>query len=140
MEKTDLTIYDIKPEDMVNYLRYNGPHFSKKLCDFAVSLMTKIDKNTGKESSLKPFTREEVDNILHRNNIILKQNALYDHVYVANMIKADFLGESIEDEKHLAKHIKCIIDDIDAYDGVVFNRWYGDMCKKGIVIDWEYMI
>lgn len=25
----DLTQYDIKPESMINYLRYNGPHFSK---------------------------------------------------------------------------------------------------------------
>jgi len=41
MDRTDLTQYDIKPEAMVNYLRYNGPHFNKKLLDFAVSKMTK---------------------------------------------------------------------------------------------------
>jgi len=56
MEKTDLTQYDIKPEAMVNYLRYNGPHINKKLCDFAVS---KMQKKVG--SSLKkitPLTKE----------------------------------------------------------------------------------
>ena len=26
------------------------------------------------------------------------------------------------------------------YDGLVFNRWYADMCKKGISIDWANMI
>jgi len=41
MERTDLTQYDIKPEAMINYLRYNGPHFNKKLLEFAVSNMTK---------------------------------------------------------------------------------------------------
>jgi len=40
----DLTQYDIKPEAMVNYLRYNGPHFSKKLAEFAVSKMRKGNK------------------------------------------------------------------------------------------------
>lgn len=41
MNKTDLTQYDIKPQAMINYLRYNGPHFNKKLYEFAVSKMTK---------------------------------------------------------------------------------------------------
>ena len=36
MEKTDLTQYDIKPQSMINYLRYNGPHFNEKLLKFAV--------------------------------------------------------------------------------------------------------
>lgn len=34
MNNTDLTQYDIKPEEMVNYLRYNGPHFNKKVIKF----------------------------------------------------------------------------------------------------------
>ena len=65
---------------------------------------------------------------------------MYDHVYVANMCKADFLGSSVVDENHLAKYVKDVIDDDDAYDGIVFNRWYADMCRKGIAIDWENMI
>ena len=47
------------------------------------------------------------------------------------MCKADFMGSSITDEEHLAKYIKDVIDDEDAYDGIVFNRWYADMCKIG---------
>jgi hypothetical protein len=31
----DFTKYDIKPESFINYLRYYGPHFNKKLCEFA---------------------------------------------------------------------------------------------------------
>lgn len=33
-----------------------------------------------------------------------------------------------------------VIDDEDAYDGIVFNRFYADMCKKGIPIDWAEML
>jgi hypothetical protein len=43
MHRANFTDYDEKPAGMVNYMRYYGPHFSKKLCEFAVSLMTKED-------------------------------------------------------------------------------------------------
>lgn len=138
MQKTDLTQYDIKPEYMINYLRYYGPHFNKKLCDFAVGKMTK--KSGSMQIPIVPFTAAQVNEILESNGIKLKNNQLYDHVYVANMCKADFLGSSIVDNNHLAKYVKDVIDDDDAYDGIVFNRWYADMCRKGIVIDWEQMI
>ena len=37
MYKDSLDIYDELPEDMIEYLKYNGRHFNKHLCDFAVS-------------------------------------------------------------------------------------------------------
>ena len=123
---------------MVNYLRYNGPHFNKKLCQFAVSMMEKKVGST--MVKITPYTKENVDQILQRNGIKLEHNQLYDYVYVANMCKADFLGSSVVDENHLAKYVKDVIDDADAYDGIVFDRWYADMCRKGIAIDWENTI
>lgn len=121
----------MKPSAMINYLRYNGPHFSERLCDFAVSQMIRDGK------PIKPFTKEEVENMLKTNGITLKNNALYDHVFVANMGKADYLGKSIANEKNLAMYIKDVIDDEDGYDGVPFNRWYADMSRKGKPIDWN---
>ena len=119
----DLTRYDIKPKAFINYLRYYGWHFNKKLHEF------------------KPYTKEKVDEILKANNIKLKnKNTLYDYVYVANMCKADLLGDSVPDERHLARYVKNVIDDVDGYDGIVFARWYADMCKKGIAIEWSEMI
>lgn len=138
MHNTDLTQYDIKPSDMVNYLRYNGPHFNKKLCDFAVSLMTK--KVGSVQVPIVAMSKEEVDQLLKNNGITLKNGQLYDRVFVANMCKADFLGSSVPDIVHLAKYVKDVIDDDDAYDGIVFNRWYADMCRKGIAIDWTEML
>lgn len=138
MKNTDLTQYDIKPEAMINYLRYNGPHFNKKLCDFAVSKMTK--KTGSILTPITPFSKDDVDNILKSNGVIVKGGQLYDYVFVANMCKADFFGSSISDNLHLAKYIKDVLDDDDAYDGIVFNRWYADMCRKGVVINWEEMI
>lgn len=140
MKRDSLDIYDELPEDMVNYLRYNGRHFNKKLCDFAVSKMKARNPSTGEVVKLVLITKEAIDTMLKANRIVLEENQLYDYVYVANMCKADFLGSSIPDEKHLCKYVKDVIDDVDGYDGLVFNRWYADMCRKGIPIEWHDMI
>lgn len=60
----------------------------------------------------------------------------YDAVFVANMCKADYLGSSVPDGLHLCLYVKDVIDDVDGYDGIAFNRWYADMCRKGIQVDW----
>ena len=75
-QKTDLTQYDIKPEGLVNYLRYNGPHFNKKLFEFAISNMTV--RSGGTQVKLSPFLKEQIDNILKVNGIKLENNQLYD--------------------------------------------------------------
>ena len=138
MNRVNFTQYDHIPEDMANYLRYYGPHFNKKLFEFAVGMMTK--DAGGATVSIKPYTKEQVDQLLEKNNIKLKYNQLYDAAYVANMCKADFLSSSVPDEHHLALYIKNVIDDVDGYDGLVFNRWYADMAYKGIAIDWDYVL
>ena len=132
----DLTRYDAKPKALINYLRYYGWHFSKALSDFAASLMYNKD-----DEQIKPYTKEEVEELLKAHNIHLNnKNIMYDHVFVANMCKADLLGDSVPTETHLAKYIKNVIDDPDGYEGLPFTRWYADMCKKGIPINWVDML
>lgn len=136
MVRESLDNYDVYPEAMINYLRYNGRHFNRKLFEFATSLI-----KTGKDKQpLKVITKKELDEMLKVYGIKLDNSVLYDYVYVANMCKADFLGSSVPDEGHLCKYVKDVIDDVDAYDGVVFNRWYADMCRSGVPIDWEDML
>ena len=135
MNRTNFTQYDEMPEALVNYMRHYGPHFNRKLCEFAVGMMTKDDGQ-----KITPYNKEQVKTILTRYGIVLKNDQLHDSTYVANMCKADFLGSSIQDESHLALYIKDVIDDPDGYDGLVFNRWYADMCYSGIAIEWEEML
>jgi hypothetical protein len=56
------------------------------------------------------------------------------------MCKADFWGSSIKTEENLVLYVKDVIDDVDTYDGFIFNRWYADMCRQGVPIDWEEML
>lgn len=138
MAKEDLTLYDIKPKYMKNYIRYYGEHFNKQLCDFAVSKMYKV--TNGIKTKITPYTKEEVETILKKYNITIVNKQGYDHVYVANMCKADLLGSSIPNEQYLAKYIKDVLDDPDGYPCIAFYRWYADTCKKAVIIDWEDMI
>lgn len=126
--------YDDRPREMINYLQYNGWHFNKKMCDFAIKNMYKKGKK------LEVLNKDYVDQLLNKFNITLNNNKLWDYIYVANMAKADFLGSSLVTEQQLASYIKDYIDDEDAYDGMPFSRFYIDTVKKGIPIDWEEML
>lgn len=122
----DLTEYDVKPKEFVNYLRYYGQHFNKKLCKFACSQLSKID-----------YDKEKLDMLLKAHGIKLVNAKLYDSVYVANWCKSTLYGSSIVDEKHLILYLK---DIFEKESDLVFNRWYADMAKKGIPIEWEDMV
>lgn len=124
--KEDLTEYDVKPKEFVNYLRYYGSHFNKKLCEFACEQLDKSE-----------YTKEKVEHLLKSYGITLKDAQLYDAVYVANWAKSIFYGSSISDEKHFALFLK---DIFDKEAKLIFNRWYADCAKQGIVIEWEEMI
>ena len=136
MRKENLTAYEIIPEDLSIYLSHNGPHFNKKCCDFAVSLMYKTD-DKGEETEIKTFSKQEVEEILKTYNVKVKYAQLEDITYVANMCNADYFESSVPTKKHLALYIKETIDDPDGCEGLVFNRWISDMKWLGVAIPWD---
>lgn len=138
MYQTKTGRYDEIPEAMKVYINNYGCHFNKKLCMEAASRMYK--EVNGRKEYIEPYTKEQVDELLERHDIHLKKGKMHDHVYVANMCKADFLGKSIPSEEHLAKYVRDVIDDADAMDGYVFNRFYADCMFMNNPIDWEEMI
>jgi len=94
------------------YMRLYGPHFTKELCNFAVSLMS---NDKGK---ITPITKEWLEEKLKARDITLQYNKMYDAVYVANMCKADYLGDAVPDNDYnLCMYVKKTIDDPDGYDG-----------------------
>lgn len=138
MYQTRTGSYDEIPEGMKVYINNYGCHFNKKLCDEAVSRMyTEVN---GRKQYITPYSKDAVDGILNSYNIKLKRGKMYDYVYVANMCKADFLGKSVPTEEHLAKYVKDVIDDADAEEGYVFNRFYADCMFMNNPIDWDEML
>lgn len=137
--RENFTAYETMPKDLAIYMSHNGPHFNKEACLFAVSNMYKEDSE-GNEQEIVPFSKAEVDKILSAHGIKLKNAKLYDATYVANMCKADYLGDSIPSEDYMAKYIKNTLDDPDGAEGLIFNRWIGDMKWLGIPIPWDEFI
>lgn len=135
-----LDSYDTYPSGMKNYLSIYGWHFSKKMCDWAVSRMYKKEEENKSEQPNSNYTRDKVDILLKRYDLKLENNKGYDDVYIANMCKFDFLGSSIDNEIKLAQFIKDYIDDADAYEGMPFTRFYADCIGSGTPIIWEDMI
>ena len=98
--RQSLNAYDYQPEEMRAYLRYNGWHFNKKMCEWAIKQMRKNGK------PIRMMSKDDIEDILKKNNIVLENNVGYDAVYIAHMCLADFYGSSITEEKQMAQFIK----------------------------------
>lgn len=130
--KSRLDSRSVFPEGMEEYLSFNGWHFSKKMCQWAVSRMYK--ESNGKNEKIIPITREQLEELFKKQNIQIEVD--YDALYIANMCKADFLGSSIPNDSLLAKYVEDVIDDPDGYDGMPFTRFYADCIGSGTNIPW----
>lgn len=135
MKKRALDTWDVLPKEMEAYLRHNGWHFNKKACEYAVGLM--LDQDGNKAAT---WDRQQVDDLLKRHGVRVKDTNNYDYVYVANMCRSDNLGGSVPDELHLAMHVKETMEDKDAGEGQVMRRWYSDMVGKGEMVMWEELV
>lgn len=129
------------PQAKLAYWANYGWHFNKTACEFAVSKMRRRKLGSkSEEEPIKPYTKEEVDELLKKFSIKLERNQMYDYVYIANKIKADYWGSSVEDERHLALHIKDDIDDVDAKDGDIMTMWMSKMRNSGYGIPWAELL
>ena len=128
------------PEDLEQYLSFYGYHFNKKLYEYAVSEMKKVDRMTGKEEKVNPVLIDELEKALSRYKVDIPSECLYDAAYLASMVDADFFGSSIEDDKHMMLYIKDVLCDPDGYDGIVFCRYLAVCSAKGCVIFWDRML
>lgn len=128
------TIYYFSSKTFEDCLDEHGPHFSKKLCELAVSCMENAD------GSKHRYSKEEVKELLKRNGVTVKKASEYDCCFVANMAYADFFPEPLRNEFDIAMYVKKYIDDPDGYDGIAFSRYLADLKRTGKYIDWEEMI
>lgn len=127
------------PSGMEDYLETYSWHFSKKMCQFAVSKMKKRNPQTGREEQTEMMSYEKVKELLDKHNIKVDAEG-YDCCYVANMAMSDYYKSSLVDEQHVALFIKDYFDDIDTYKERAFTNFYSDCIGKGVVINWEDMI
>lgn len=137
MCRTPLDINDIQPKPMQKYKANNGWHFNEEACRFATCLMKKKNPVSKKEEPIEPMVKKQVDELLSKHGITLENKSDWDYVYVANMCKADFLGSSIIDEKHMAMYIKDVMEDPDAPDGTIMRQWWAKCVAAGQPVPWS---
>lgn len=138
--KPRLDMYQKLPEDLAKYVSQYGPHISPKLCKWAVGRMVVKDDATGKEKKLEAWTQDEVEEMLKKNGVEVKNAEAADLCYLANMLKADFYKKSIMDEAHLCMHMKLYCDDVDGDPCRVFDEFYATCIGKGVVIPWDRVV
>lgn len=134
-QRIPLDLYDIVPESQRAYLLNYGKHFNEKMYRFAVSTMR--DKKGRKITAL---SKEDVANKIKEQGVTLENNVMYDAAFVYCMALSDFVGSSIDDDKHLAMYVKDLIDDPDQAEGFIFARFYSDCVNNGVPIDWAAML
>ena len=132
-------MYSRMPSGLQEYIESNGPHFNRKLCEWAVSKMI-VKDDSGKEKKLEAWTQDEVEELLKKYGVQVKNDKGYDVCYIANMFKADFFKKSITDEAHLCIHIKCYQDDVDGDPFRAFDEFFATCIGKGVSIPWEKML
>ena len=117
------------------YIEAYGYHFSKKLYEWAVSMMK--DRNGNR---LQPKTKEEVSGFLKMHGVSLRNDVGHDAAYVMHMAKADYMGSSITDDMHLAKFVMDYLDDPDGAESKALDHFVADCKAKDIRIYWDEMM
>lgn len=127
-------------EAMHAYINEYGWHFNKKASDMACANMKRLNPATSMLERITPWTKEEVDAMLQKHGVKLKNAQHYDHVYVANMGQADYLKSSVPDETHLALYVKDTVDDVDGSSELPFRYWIEKCEAMGWEIPWEELL
>lgn len=125
----------MQPSAKEIYIAEMGWHFNEKACQYAVQYLK--DRN---DNPIKPYSKEEVDELLKKQNVTLQNNKGWDYVYVANMAKSDMDGSPLADDKSIANYIKIVIDDADAAEGEIMGCWYVKMIFRHIPVDWAMFL
>jgi hypothetical protein len=143
MEKSkmplDLYDYELTPPAMKAYLRNYGFSFSKKACEYAVSLMEKKNFANGMPEKIEPWSKEKVEECFKKNNVAIKGQITYNHVYVFNMALADY-PKSIPNEMVRCLYVKETLEDVDSNPENVFRKWIACMDGNGMPIYWEDLL
>lgn len=128
-----LDIYDDFPQDMLEYLRRNGWHFSKEMCDWAVGRM--VDRDGNRHT---PIGKENVDAYLNESGVRVVNDVLYDVTYWFNMRYSDNFGEgaSLKTIDDVCLAVKEDLDDVDGSRTKALDQFVGRCIGAGIPIPW----
>ena len=118
-------------EEEAQYMEHYKGHFSKKMAEWAISMMERDGKK------IEPFTMEEVEGMIAPFRSKVGEECIYDCWYLANMAKADYFGSSLADKTHISLFIKDTLCDPDGCPEMVLACFRAKCDVKGVPIYWE---
>ena len=121
--------------DFEEYIDQYGCHFSKKLYEWAVSMMK--DRNGNK---VTPMTKEQVSDFLKAQGVTVKNDKGYDVPYVYHMRKSDSFGGSLTTDKQLAMAVAEYQDDPDGNPTQAFDAFVVKCRALEEPIFWDMML
>lgn len=124
-------------ESEAYYQDMHKGHFSKRMAEWAISMMEREDPTTGKMKPVAKTPLEDVEELLRTNGVKIDEECIYDAWYLYHMVMADYYGSSIEDKVHVAKYIKDTLCDPDGCPEMVFACFRAKCDVKDIPIHWE---
>lgn len=131
--------YEMAPPAMKVYLRNYGFNFSKKACEYATSLMKRVESNPIRTVHITPWNKEKVAECFKKNGVVLDGELTYNHVYLFNMALADY-PKALPDEKAICLFVKESAEDVDSSPDNIFRKWIVCMDGNGVPIYWEDLI
>lgn len=134
----DLYDYELTPPAMKAYLRNYGFNFSKKACEYAVSLMRK-QSPTGELQKVEMMPKEQVEECFRKNKLEVKGGIEYNHVYLFHMAMADY-PKSLPNETLRCLFVKEAAEDPDSNPDNIFRKWIISMDGNGMPIYWEDLL
>lgn len=135
----DIYDYEMTPPAMKVYLRNYGFNFSKKACEYATSLMKRVESNPTRTVPITPWNKEKVAECFKKNGVVLDGELTYNHVYLFNMALADY-PKALPDEKAICLFVKESAEDVDSSPDNIFRKWIVCMDGNGMPIYWEDLI
>ena len=133
-QRQALDAYDDIPIGMKRYFRNYGWNVNAKLYEYAQKAL-----RDRRGSRIPPMDQQQFDDFMARNGVTLENDMLCNGRIVLDIARARFSQSSLEDEQHLARYVKDVIDDPDAAEGETFDTICMEMTRRGIPIDWDEM-
>lgn len=119
----------------IKYTDKHGLHFTPELAEYASSLMENANK------SKHSWTTSQVEKVLNNLGLDIPNNySLGDITYMANQGYADYYPTLFKDENSCINYGYLTANDLDGYEGMIFQRWSADILGKSLDIPWDKFI